>query len=141
MSNQVLDRPSHPRSQSKELTKKCGPQSAGGQICTYPRPTAPMSACSGHPRNSHHGKKSPAAAELAWPGPPSRTRDGWRQSRQHSLVQGLMQGEGSLVLTLGLDADKSSAWAYGVQGEQGLPESRAPMRGQAVTITSCCRVP
>lgn len=37
-----------------------------------------------------------------------------------------MQGEGSLVLTLGLDADKSSAGAYGVRGNRGCLNQEPP---------------
>ena len=45
------------------------------------------------------------------------------------------------MLTLGLDADRCLAWAYGGPWGQVLPESGAPTRGHAVTVASCCRVP
>lgn len=59
--------------------------------------------------------KPALAAELAWPGPPSRSRGGWRRSEE-AAQPGLMQEEGSYA-DLGLGCRQ--VFGLGLWGPMG----------------------
>jgi len=113
------------------MTRRCEPRSAWGQV----RAGAAVVGASSHPRNSQRGENRSSVCRVGLAERPSSgTRHGWGQSGEVAAVRGQCRERDAWITAAGGAQAPAGPSPKDLDlrgpGEQGLPGSRSPMRGQ-----------